>query len=290
MSLSAITITHADAALHEAFLRYVPRVFPSIDFRAWHARGGWTDRYRVFALFDGEEILASASLFQMDLVLEGQRVRGQQLGAVGTLDSQRGRGFSRAVMERLLAHTRDDDLVFLFANDSVLDFYPRFGFSRMREQVFRMPFEARPAGEPLRTLDLSVAEDRACLARIAARAEPVTQRFGARDYGSVVLWYACNFFPRALRHVPELDAVIAVAQQGDRLHVLDVQAPGPLDLRALVPRLIEAPITSLELFFTPERLLPAAAPSAEYTESPLFVRGPHRLPAGPFKYPVFAQT
>src|SRR5262245_36571263 len=178
-----LTITHADREWHQAFLEFVPRVFPSISFRRWAACGGWDAGYRAFALADGERIVANASLTQVDLVLHGRPVRGWQLGAVGTDPAYRRRGLQRSVLTRLLAQCPPDDLIFLFANDSVLDFYPLFGFERRREELFGAEHHALPAGTPLRALDVTSADDRALLQRIAAQAEPTTSQFGARDYG-----------------------------------------------------------------------------------------------------------
>lgn len=43
MELRALTITHDSTEWHEAFLQFVPKVFPSIGFRSWHEHGGWDD-------------------------------------------------------------------------------------------------------------------------------------------------------------------------------------------------------------------------------------------------------
>lgn len=290
MSLRALTITHEDRAWHEAFLSFVPRVFRSIDFRTWHGYGGWDERYRAFALAEGGRLVASASLQRMELVLHGRRVRGWQLGAVGTLPEHRRRGLQNEILPRLLEHTGPDDVVFLFANPTVLDFYPRFGFERVAERHFVAAHRAPPSGEPLRALDLASAGDRALLARVAAAAEPVTTRFGARDYGGIVLWYWCNFFPRALRYAPEHDAIVVADQTGAVLHLYDVLAPAPLELRPLLPRLIAGPIEQIEFGFLPERFWPNAVAHAPSPESPLFARVPHDLPREPFQFPALAHT
>jgi ribosomal protein S18 acetylase RimI-like enzyme len=290
MELREITITHADTGWHEAFLEFVPKVFPRIGFRGWYEHGGWDERYSVFALAEGERLVASGSLLRMDLVLHGRSVRGFQLGSVGTLPEHRGRGLQRRVLPRLLAQTGADDLVFLFANHQVLDFYPRFGFEPVRERLFRAECHVAPQGAELRTLDVARPSDRALLRRIAGQAQPVTTLFGARDYGTTLLWYWSNFHPRALRHAPEHDAILAVEQSGPLLRVYDVLTSAPLDLVALLPRVIAAPIAELEFGFTPEHYWPDAKVRADYTDSPLFVRGPHRLPSEPFKFPMLAQT
>jgi predicted N-acetyltransferase YhbS len=292
MTVDQVIITRDDRAWHEAFHVYVQRVFPSISFRAWVEHGGWDERYAAFACVEGGEIVANASVCEMDLVLHGRRVRGLQLGAVGTLPSHRGRGLSRSLIERILERAQPDDLAFLFANDTVLDFYPRFGFTRVRQSVFRAERQLAPQGPRLRALDLGSAADRALLQRIARSARPTSRHFGVRDYGSTVLWYWANFFPRGLRYAEDQDAIFVVQTDRERLRLLDVLAAEPLalDLEPLLPRLLSRPVTSIELGFTPERYLSDALPVEEYVESPLFVRGAERLPAPPFKYPMLAQT
>jgi predicted N-acetyltransferase YhbS len=290
MNLRAITITGADTAWHEAFLKFVPRVFPRISFRGWHEHGGWDDAYVAFALVDGDEIIANASLSRMDVVLHGKPMLGWQLSAVGTLPAYRGQGLQNQLMPRLLERTGASDFVFLFANHHVLDFYPRYGFERVRECLFHADQRAAPEGSPLRALDLTSADDRALLQRVAAKAEPVTTLFGARDYGTTLLWYWTNFYRNGLRYAPEHDAILVVDQSDELLRIYDILTSAPLELCSYLPRLISSPISELEFGFTPTRYWPEAGRKADYTDSPLFVRGPHKLPTEPFKFPMLAQT
>jgi predicted N-acetyltransferase YhbS len=288
--MRALTLTAGDREWHEAFHEYVARVFPGVSFRRWAEYGGWQDGYRVFAVLDADRIVASASLTRMDVVLQGRVVRGWQLGAVGTDPDYRGRGLQRRVMQHVLAQAGAEDLVFLFANEDVLDFYPRFGFRREREHVFTSPHRAQPVGTPLRVLAPDKAEDRALLARVAAGAEPTTARFGARRYETILLWYFCNFHGEHVRYVPEHDALIVAEQAGSTLRVYDVLARAAFDLAPHLQRLIGAPIERLDFLYSPERDWPSAQPAREYSDSPLFVRGPHALPEQPFKFPALAQT
>ncbi|HTU58849.1 MAG TPA: GNAT family N-acetyltransferase [Polyangiales bacterium] len=292
MSLRELIITHDTPHWQDAFIEFVPQVFPEIGFKLWRDRGGWDERYTAFALADGDRIVASASRQQMDIVLLGRRMRAWQLSAVGTLPEYRRRGLQGRIMQQLLQHTPSDELMFLFANDTVLHFYPRFGFRQHTEWVFQAEYALAPdlAQPPLRTLDVSREDDRALLLRIAAAAAPVSESFAAADHGRIVLWYCSNFMPNVLRYVPEQDALLAVEQSGELLRVYDVMSPKLFELQTVLARLLDGPIERIELGFSPEKLLPAAKPSHEYTESPLFVRGDFALPAQPFKFPMLAQT
>jgi ribosomal protein S18 acetylase RimI-like enzyme len=285
-----LTITANDREWHEAFHDYIARVFPSVSFRRWAELGGWQENYRVLALVVEDRIVASVSLTRMSVVLGGCEVRGWQLGAVGTDPNYRGRGLQHSLMQHALAQPEADDLVFLFANEQVLGFYPRFGFRRVRESVFALEHRARPAGTPLRALTPDSGEDRALIARIAQAAATPTTLFGARGYGSIVLWYICNFHRDHVRYVPEHDALIVAERAGSTLLVYDVLARAPFDVAQQLPRLLDAPIDRIQLFYSPERDWPSARPTREYRESPLFVRGPHAMPQEPFKFPALAQT
>ena len=285
-----VVIDHRCVELHDAFMRFVPRVFPQICFRRWYEFGGWEPSYRAFALFDGEEIVANVSIQRMSMVVNGAACTGLQLGAVGVLPEQRGRGLQRKLMEFVLKQATPNDLVFVFGNDEVVDFYPRFGFRRQEEWIFSTDARIAPQPGGLRRLSVDCASDRALLAATAARARPVTERFGATRYDSVLLWYWSNGLGFEAYYHERDAAIVFLEQDANVLRICDVLAAGVIDLEAYFPHLIGEPIDHVEFGFTPERYCSHARAEFEYLESPLFVYGKRTLPSEPFKFPVLAQT
>jgi predicted N-acetyltransferase YhbS len=290
MSLQPLTITSRDRQWHDAFIDYVPKVFPRVSFRRWHALGGWDEDYLAFAIAEGTTIVASASLQRMKIVLRGEWITGWQLGAVGVVPGWRGRGLQRQIMPRLLAAVGEQDLVFLFANDTVLDFYPLFGFRRVVESVFAAEYCVEPAGDPLRALSIDRADDRALLARISAAAAPTSVEFAARDYGGILLWYWANFYDGCFYYCEPEDAIIVAEHEGGVLRICDVLARSVFDLRPYLPRIAKAAAQRVEFGFTPGAWWNDARAVAEYADSPLFIRGAHALPQKRFKFPMLAQT
>ena len=61
MQVSVERIKHTDGDRHHAFLDYVARVFPGVDFRRWHAFGGWTSAYEAHAHVEGGAVVACAA-------------------------------------------------------------------------------------------------------------------------------------------------------------------------------------------------------------------------------------
>ena len=290
MALRTLTIEATNEAYHETFLRFVPRVFP-IDFRPWYAIGGWNEAYTVFGLFDGDEMIAAAARLHMECVVHGETVMAYQLGAVGVLPALRGRGHGRAVLSYLLEATPRDAAVFLFGNPTVVDFYLRFGFKRVHEHAFAANVDIAPSPHRLHKLSREQLGHHHVVARVGQIAEPVTITFGARDYGHLAAWYLSNDYADGFYYAPAEDAVIVAQQRGDNLHLLEILAPEEVDLTTLLPQVIDAPVRTLSLGFTPDRyVLNARVVGRADEEAPLFIRGPLALGERPFLFPALART
>lgn len=281
-----------DAAWHGAYCDYVSQVFRQADFRRWCEWRQWGDDYRAFCIVgDDGRVLANASVWRMRLLVEGRELVGYQLGAVGCLPQVRGQGLARRAVQAALAYCGSAP-VFLFANDSVLDFYPRFGFAPAPQTLFEAELQVEPVGDSrmvrAAALDLADGEVRAAFLRSAGEALPVSAGFAARDYGRIATWYAANGYASPLRRLDDDTWVFAGVEDGV-LTIEDVFATRPFDLSAALPRLIEQPVHTLRFGFTPERLWPRARALGAEADADLFVRN-LVLPAGPHRFPLLART
>lgn len=286
-----VRIGAEDRQLHGLFLDFVDRAFPGVDFRAWYALGGWTETYVAHSVIERGVMVANASVTQMSLCIASETQRAAQLGAVAVLPTHRGRGLARSVVAVALEAARlAGDAAFLFSNASVLEFYPRFGLSRVAEHVFGVPHRVTPEGTPCRRLDVTTASDRALLLELARRSLPVSGRVAALDHGGILLWYAYNEHRDDFFDVPEMDAIVVARSEGNVLWIFDVLSPALFALSEVLPRLITEPVSELKFGFTPDVWWPAANVLSPYTDSPLFVSQGLRLGSVPFKYPLLAQT
>ena len=290
---SRLRITRTDTQWHTPFFRFIREIFPratGMSWDLWEKYFGWDDRYEVLALVLDGGLVATMGRTRMRLVVDGEERAGIQLGAVATRADLRGRGLARALMGWMTEELEHPDQpVILFANDSVLEFYPRFGFRRVMQTRFVAKAPIRPAGNPVKPFDIANPGDRARLAALAARAPVSGWRFGARDYYSILLWHLTNRPHRAF-WLEDLDGWIATETKDERLMILDAIANRPRPLREILPCVIDRPIAEATFGFDPEALWPAADLnlSAE-TDHPLFVRGLD-LADGPLRFPDLAQT
>ena len=285
---------YSDPDQHPVFFHFVDTVFRGArteTWTMWRDRGGWTDGYEVFAIIDDGRIISTIGRSRMHMVIEGQDRAGYQLGAVATLETHRRQGLARQLMNWVIGELDEPDQpIILFANNSVLDFYPRFGFKRIPQQRSFTRATLQPFGAQAPRCDLSSASDRSRLAALCAATQPTRGHLTARDYYWTALWnLGCRSV--TVSWIPEFEAAIATTIEDERLVVYDVFAAQPFDLRRVVPTLITQPIAELEFLFDPGDFCPAVSHAAfNDTTSPLFVRGAATSINGPVQFPALAQT
>lgn len=106
-------------------------------FGLWfHKVGG---DYEPHVLKQGNKVCANISVNQIRFIDHGQSKFYIQLGTVMTEEEYRHKGLSRFIMEWILKKWQGKcDAIYLFGNDSVLDFYPKFGFVDYDEYEYSM--------------------------------------------------------------------------------------------------------------------------------------------------------
>ena len=292
--MERVRVLSSDTNRHLPFFRFVDGVFRggrAETWTAWRDRGGWTEDYEVFALVDNGNIVSTIGRSRMRLVIEGEDWKGYQLGAVATLERYRGRGLARQLMEWVIASLDEvDQSIILFANSSVLAFYPRFGFKRLPQRRSVATIALHPAGMQAPRCDLSNPSDRARLAALCAKARPTQGRLTARDYYWLALWNLTGE-PTILAWVPEYDAAVVFMVENDRLVIHDILTAQPFDLRLIAPMLITHPVTEVELLIDSEDFWPTMMhPALDDSSSPLFARGAAAAINGPVQFTPLAQT
>jgi len=112
------------------------------DFVGWYEAGQWGNFYIPHVLLDGEKVISNVSVNIMQFDVQGVKKNYIQLGTVMTDNAYRGQGLNREIMERILAEYKDKvDGIYLFGNDDVVNYYPKFGFKPAKEYEYYLPCE-----------------------------------------------------------------------------------------------------------------------------------------------------
>lgn len=230
-----------DDALRGSFNALAGEVF-GLDFEPWY-RQGWSGKYCPYSAAADGQVASNVSLNRIDCLVDGQSRHYVQLGTVMTRPGYRGRGYCRRLMERVLADCRSCDGVFLYANDAVLEFYPKFGF--------------RPGEEYRYGASLAGAEDvcvRPCPMDDSEswRRVPLGQARGVLrpDTEGLLMFYLAGPMRERVYYHPAADAYIAAELEEGVLTVYGVFGGRGADLLELC-RGFGPQVRRVEFAFTP---------------------------------------
>ena len=281
-----------DARLRSMFFDFTRTIYPNVDFVEWYTRGFWQDEYTPHVIVDNDLIVANVSATRMKLTVNDHEIRGVQIGTVGTVPEYRGRGLSRLLMEHIIDKYQDSsDLLFLFANSDVLDFYTKFGFVQYYASLFKTTSAVPPPAFSARQLSIHSRSDMTLLQSLLQDRTILTSRFGAIDYAFVTQWHILNIFSNDLFYVEKEDAVIIARERDESMHVYDVICRNPIDPVQSLAYVMKSPeARSIVWYFPPDQLHFDFDETPADDDCPQFVRGDFAVADGKFKFPTTAQT
>lgn len=239
---------HENETLRKSFMQLAADIF-GLDFTRWHEKGYWGERYIPFSYADGDRIIANVSVNELDIIIEGKSYKALQIGTVMTHQEYRNKGLSASLMNHVLdVYQGKYDFMYLFANDSVLDFYPKFGFEKVDEYLYSTKVSAGQRPIVLRKLEL--ARDLALIEKAVYGRVPVSETFSTANSSGITMYHILNVFPEHLYYHPEEDAVVIFTKENRLVQLYDVISTSPVNIKNIVDCFGEA--DEIELHFTPD--------------------------------------
>ncbi|MBQ8953392.1 MAG: GNAT family N-acetyltransferase [Clostridia bacterium] len=242
-----------DEALRASFNALTRRVF-GFDFADWHAGGWWTDErtgYTPHALVCGGQVAANVSATPISFQMAGETLRALQLGTVMTAPEWRGQGLQRRLMARVLDEAAGQyDMIYLYANESVMAFYPKFGFVPATEYAFSRPM---PEGRGALSVpaDMSGAADRGRLLRLYEQGNPFSAA-AVRGETGLLMFYCAGFMSGSVYFIDALNAAAVAEYEDGALLLHDVFCPAGVSLEDVLGGLARPGIGRVEFGFTPK--------------------------------------
>ncbi len=123
-------------SLRASFNRLAEKTF-GLNFENWYQNGFWMDNYIPYSVVIDGEVVSNVSVNACNMNYKDRIVKLIQLGTIMTDNDYRGKGYARTLMEEIMKDYEGKvDGIYLFANDSVLEFYPKFGFKQAKEYQY----------------------------------------------------------------------------------------------------------------------------------------------------------
>lgn len=254
-----------DEVLRQSFID-LARVTFDLSFEQWYQKGFWSDDYIPYCLVDDNKVIANVSVNRMKMVLDGQIKHYIQLGTVMTAENYQHQGLAKYLMETVLNDFADQsDGIYLFANETVLDFYPKFGFQKARQYQTTLPIS--PQTGDFRKLNMDQTVDQKILQQKYQAGNPYAKLSFIDNYG-LLMFYCDNFMRDCVYYSKKRDVVVVAIQNKNNLECLDIFGQRTAQLPEILNELASATTISCHLGFS----TPGNQPLNEFrTDETLFI-------------------
>lgn len=264
-----------DESLRESFFALAKKTF-KINFKEWYEAGYWEDGYRPYSLVHNGKIVANVSVSLSDFIFKGRKKCWIQLGCVAVDSDYRKQGLARFLIEYVMKqYEESSDGIFLFANDRVVDFYPKFGFYKANEyeyskrvinerNIIKSRLGAKNGCEPMssykkaehlernfycRKLDHTNEED---IRLVADKTKEYYrgEALAALNNTNLVMFYWEGFLSDSLYYIEALDTIVIFNIDNDVLHIEEVFGEAELD--EVIAALVRENVKEVILGFVPK--------------------------------------
>lgn len=230
-----------DSALLDSFNELTRNTF-GFDFTGWHAAGHFSDMYVPHVLTDEGKVVSNVSVNRMQFDMGGVIKNFIQIGTVMTDEEYRGQGLNRKIMESILQeYAGKVDGIYLFGNDSVLEYYPKFGFVPCEEYEYYFTYENKNDVVPyvMEKVDLA---DEAQAKRLYAVME---NYFEAPDLSnendamymseniSLYHFWLDSEYRDNIYYLPECKAYVVAAVEEDKLNLYQIIGKEKADVKRI---------------------------------------------------------
>lgn len=221
-------------------------------------------------LLDGDIVCANVSVNQIYFIDRGKRKFYVQLGTVMSRDGYRRQGLSRWLMEHIVNEWKNRcDALYLFANDSVLEFYPKFGFEAQEEFEFfyDAPGIRKFTGKKLSTDN---PEDKKLILEKYGEGNPFSEFYMAGNR-AIFDFYADGNRKDNIYYLERENVIVFADMRQGHIHCYDVYGSTDSPLEEILKSLRRGEDEVVTLGFTPGHKEPFVCRKRVEEDTTLFV-------------------
>ena len=249
MNANIITNYRSQNGLRHSFNTLAGKTFKGLDFETWYQNGYWSDHYNPYSIVINGEVAANVSVNTIDFIWNGERKHFIQLGTVMTEERFRNQGLIRQIMNKIdHDYEQATDGIYLFANDSVLDFYPKFGFKKAMEYRYTKSFSTLQTCSMVQ-IPMKDKKDWRKL-ESAMRQSVSYSRFNMVDNDNLIMFYVTGFMQNSVYYNQKYDVYVIAEIEDDTLTVHNIFAKNQYPMDDILA-LFGLGIRQVTLGFTP---------------------------------------
>lgn len=277
--------------LRTSFNNLAKKTF-NIDFEQWYNDGYWGDGYIPYSLLVDKKVVANVSVSIMEFLILGKRKKYIQIGTVMTEEEYRGRGLCKTLIERVLKEWEDKcDLIYLFANDSVTEFYPKFGFVESEEYECSIDISKKSTSRNVIKMDMENEKHREILKNIVSNTAAFS-KVTMLESESLVMFYCTSFMQDSIYYLEDYKTIVIAEFESDKLYLQDVFSAKDIRLDIIIEEIITDEIKEVVIGFTPNNNIGYKERLFKDEDTTLFLRGNESniFKLNKLRFPVLSHT
>lgn len=256
--------------LRRSFNKLAENTF-GLNFESWYQNGFWNDLYIPYSIIKNDEVIANVSVNLIDISSDEQTLHLIQLGTVMTKTEYRNLGLIRKIMTEIEKDFAGRiDGMFLFANDAVLNFYPKFGFEKAKE--FQYSKQVNNAQKATIKHSPMKSKDEWNVLVKAIKSNKFCGGFDMTNNSDLVMFYVSSFMQNNVYYNEELRAYVIADIDGDSLYIHNVFADSQIELDEIIASFGDS-IKKVILGFVPKDTNGYEVKELKEDDTTLFVRG-----------------
>lgn len=239
-----------DQEIRASFNKLTEATF-GFNFEEWYINGYWGDHYIPHSLLHNNKVISNVSVSKIEFIIENEKKLGIQIGTVMTDTEYRNRGLSKFIMEQVINEWKEQsDFIYLFANDSVLDFYPKFNFEIVDEYQFSKPLNISNTPSLFKRLNIEDKNDKELLIETIYNSIPIS-KLSMRNNTSLIMFYCLSFKKNSIYYLEKLKTVVIADIKGDTIYLNDVFSKKHVKLNDVIQFISNKAIKRVIFGFTP---------------------------------------
>lgn len=260
--------------LRNSFNELAKKTF-GIDFEDWYQNGYWTDRYNPYSIIIDGEVAANVSVNTTDYNLNGAKKKYIQLGTVMTEEKYRNQGLIREIMQEIEKdYAGKVDGMYLFANNEVLSFYPKFGFQVSKQYEYYKKLSGTSGDTTKQLFEKVLMADKKAWDMLETKIKTSFPQssFEILDNSQLNMFYVSKYMQENVYYSGQLNTYVIAEADNATLVIYMVISDTEQDLNHIVQGFGEE-TTQVVLGFTPRNPGGFASREMDDDGSVLFVKG-----------------
>ncbi len=228
--------------------------FWGFDFEHFYRSTFWDRSCMLYSLFLEGEIVAHTTVSLFKTKWDSKQLLLAQIGTVMTAEQHQKKGLSRFLMECIQTELKDKtDGMFLFANDTVTKFYPKFGFTPVEEHQAILRGTFTHSGTAVVKLDLDTIADLKLLEMYVENSIPTARLHTSNKGLSFFYTYAYPEFgyKQSVYYIASLKTIAIAELEGPLLTLFQLFQLESCAIENVVNALAQTPIETVRFGFTP---------------------------------------